>query len=68
MNVLLVTYVDPKQLTAATPPAVVVSNDSPALCSNLDPIEDIRIRAETVSSLLKDIMDFRPSRHWGINE
>ncbi len=72
MDMLLVTYADPKQLNAAEPPVVAVSTaistDSPVLCSDPDPIEDIRVRAETVSLLLKDMMERQPTRHWGINE
>ena len=68
MNGLLVTYVDPKQLNAAETPAVVISNETPVHCSDSDPIEDIRVRAETVSLILKDMMDRHPTRHWGINE
>jgi hypothetical protein len=31
-------------------------------------IEEIHIRAETMTPLLKEILDFRPPPHWGINE
>jgi len=31
-------------------------------------IEEIHIRAETVTPLLRDILDFHPAPHWGINE
>ncbi|MGC9941392.1 MAG: hypothetical protein ABSE48_06125 [Verrucomicrobiota bacterium] len=68
MNGPLVISVDPKQLNAAVTAAIVASTDSPVSPPNSDPIEDIRVRAETVSSLLKDMMDRHPSRHWGINE
>ena len=68
MNGLLVTSVDPKQLNAAEIPAVVVSNETPVPGSHPDPIEAIRVRAETVSLILKDMMDRHPVRHWGINE
>jgi len=26
------------------------------------------VRAETMTSLLKDILDYQPATHWGINE
>lgn len=31
-------------------------------------VEEIQIRAETVTPLLKEILNFRPPPHWGINE
>jgi hypothetical protein len=31
-------------------------------------IEDIHHRAETVTTLLKKFLDYRPPPHWGINE
>jgi len=31
-------------------------------------IEDIHRRAETVTTLLKKFLDYRPPPHWGINE
>jgi hypothetical protein len=31
-------------------------------------IEEIHLRAETMTPLLKEILDFRPPPHWGINE
>ena len=68
MDMLLVTSANPKQLNAAETSAVVVSTDSTMLCSDTDPIEDIRVRAETMSLLLKDMMERHPTRHWGINE
>jgi len=33
-----------------------------------DALEDIRVRAETVSNLLKEIMDHGVTRHSGIND
>jgi hypothetical protein len=30
-------------------------------------IEEIHIRAETITPLLKNILDFRPPEHWDIN-
>lgn len=38
---------------------------APALLYN---IEEIHMRAETVTPLLKEILDFHPVPHWGINE
>jgi hypothetical protein len=64
----LVISLDPKQLSASEASVILASTDSPVPCPDADPIEDIRVRAETVSSILKDMMDRQPSRHWGINE
>ena len=73
MNELLITSVNPKPpvpvLTSATvgPEQLpVLPSESPT--SSPDPREDIRVRAETVSSLLRGIPEYRPRRHWGIND
>ena len=63
----------PERLNAAIPASVVATASitvfpSPAGPINPDPLEDIRVRAETVSSLLKEIMDRGTMRHWGIND
>jgi hypothetical protein len=69
MDVIVVTSGDPAPLNAAVPPTIIVSKDAAApLAPATDPMEDIRVRAETVSSLLKDMMNLPPTRHWGINE
>jgi hypothetical protein len=31
-------------------------------------IEEIHHRAETISPLLQELLEFRPPPHWGINE
>ena len=31
-------------------------------------IQEIQMRAETVTPLLKEILDFHPASHWGIEE
>ncbi len=31
-------------------------------------IKEIHVRAETMTSVLKDILDHHPTAHWGINE
>ena len=72
MSMLLITSLDPKQLNAAVASTIVDLDNQPALSSKAeaslsDAMEDIRVRAETMSSLLRDIID-RPPRHWGINE
>jgi len=63
----------PGQFSATNPPPVVATGDLTALPSlsgayTPDPLEDIRVRAETVSILLKELMDRGSMRHWGINE
>jgi hypothetical protein len=72
MSMLLRTSLNPKQLNAAAASTIVDLDNQPALSSQAeatlsDAMEDIRIRAETMSSLLRDMID-RPPRHWGINE
>jgi len=34
----------------------------------LETIDEIHLRAETMTSLLKGILDYQPATHWGINE
>ena len=36
--------------------------------TEFEAIEAIHGRAETMTSLLRDILEFHPSTHWGINE
>jgi hypothetical protein len=48
--------------------ALITDADGLLPVPRLDPEEDIRLRAETMTSTLKGIIDFRPPRHWGINE
>ena len=72
MNMLLGTSLNPKQLNAAAVSTIGDLDKLPSLSSQAettlsDAMEDIRVRAETMSSLLRDIID-RPPRHWGINE
>jgi hypothetical protein len=72
MSMLLITSLNPKQLNAAAASTMGDLDNLPPLPSKAeatlsDAMEDIRVRAETMSSLLRDIID-RPPRHWGINE
>jgi hypothetical protein len=57
--------VSPANVIAASDLKTLPSSSGEILC---DPLEDIRVRAETVSKLLKEIMDRGATRHWGINE
>jgi hypothetical protein len=72
MSTSLVTS-DPKLLNSPVFPVVAVPEHPLAFSSQSemalsDPIEDIRVRAQTMSSVLREIIEQRPSRHWGINE
>lgn len=42
-------------------------NDAPVQ-GELDEIEEIHVRAETITSVLKGILDHHSAAHWGINE
>jgi hypothetical protein len=42
-------------------------NDVP-VPGEIEEIEEIHVRAETMTSLLKGILDLHPAPHWGINE
>jgi hypothetical protein len=42
-------------------------NDAP-MPGELGEIEEIHARAETMTSLLKGILELHPAPHWGINE
>ena len=61
-------------VAAVCPIGMLDTGDSPLLScavelNGSDPLEDIRIRAETVSKVLQEIVDRRTTRrHWGINE
>jgi hypothetical protein len=73
MKQLLTTNALPAQMDAVIPPTVLATANLPALpsvsgASVPDALEDIRVRAETVSNLLKEIMDHGVTRHWGIND
>jgi hypothetical protein len=44
------------------PEAIVARLDSALL------LEAIRVRASTLTPVIEEILHFRPSSHWGINE
>jgi hypothetical protein len=48
--------------------AVVSLQHAEAMPGELKTIEEIHTRAETMTSLLKNILDYEPVPHWGINE
>jgi hypothetical protein len=68
MDALLVNSPEPKLLIRDTPDSLLVAADTAPPVPASDPIEDIRVRAETVSSVLRDIINQPSMRHWGINE
>lgn len=47
---------------------IVLSHNAEPLPGELDTIEEIHTRAETVTSLLKSILDYQPATHWGVND
>ena len=58
---------DPPELEL-TPDA---TEPSQAVSAELNPtsiLETIRVREITLTPLMKEILQFRPSSHWGINE
>ena len=61
-------------LADPTNPAVVIAAGNPSdpgqMAEHLPhcTIETIRERAETMTPLLKEMMEYRPAEHWGINE
>jgi hypothetical protein len=48
--------------------AVMLLHHADPMPGELESIEEIHVRAETMTSLLKDILDYQPATHWGINE
>jgi hypothetical protein len=71
MNATLVKPEEPKLLAASEDGAV--SNSLSQHRHETEPehlytIEEIHIRAETVTPLLREILDFHPAPHWVINE
>jgi len=48
--------------------AVLLLRNVESMPEEHDAIEEIHQRAETMTSLLKGILDYQPATHWGINE
>jgi hypothetical protein len=75
MNTQLITYSDPKSLTDGAKLFPVVA-DNNKFSEHLHDsegkphftVEEIRLRADTVSPLLQEMLDNRPPEHWGIND
>jgi hypothetical protein len=77
MNTQLITYTNPKSLPdgAKLFPVAAAKGESSQHRKDSEPkplftIEEIRLRVETVTPLLREIRDYRPTPadHWGINE
>jgi hypothetical protein len=64
MNALIPEPADLELMTdaAKTSGALVAELDSTST------LEAIEVRASTVTPFMKEILQFRPSSHWGINE
>jgi hypothetical protein len=48
--------------------AVLLLHHVDSMPGELDTIEEIHQRAETMTVLLREILDYQPATHWGINE
>jgi hypothetical protein len=75
MNTQLITYTNPKSLPDGVKlfPVVAADNESPEHRHDSEAtphytIEEIRLRVETVSPLLQEMLDHQPADHWGIND
>jgi hypothetical protein len=69
MNAAINISSGPKLLADPTNPVLmaVTTNTPPEHLPHCT-VETIRERAETVTPLLKEILDHWPTEHWGINE
>ncbi len=47
---------------------VLLGHHDESVPDELHEIEEIHARADTMTSILKDILDHHPAAHWGINE
>jgi hypothetical protein len=59
---------EPKSLADVAANAVLLEPPHDPKPTRLYTIEEIHLRAITVTPLLKEILNFRPPPHWGINE
>ena len=64
--------IKPKPAGGQSGGSLTRKNASPQLSESSHSVsvyfEEIRNRAETISPLLKELLDRRPPPHWGINE
>jgi hypothetical protein len=74
MNTRLITYTNPKSLPEGAKlfPVTATTESSQRLHDSTPKahftIEEIQLRVETVTPLLREIRDYRPPDHWGIND
>jgi hypothetical protein len=75
MNTQLITYTDSKSLPDGSKLfSVVADNNISSECQQVSEerphftVEEIRLRVDTVSPLLQEMLDHQPADHWGINE
>jgi hypothetical protein len=71
VNATLVRPEEPKLLAASEDGAVsnsLLEHRHDSEPAHLYSIEEIHIRAEMLTPLLKEIRDYQPTDHWGINE
>jgi hypothetical protein len=75
MNTRLINYTNPKSLPdgAKLFSGTATTNESSQRLHDSEPkslftIEEIQLRVETVTPLLREIRDYRPPDHWGIND
>ncbi len=47
---------------------VLLEHHDESVPVELHEIEEIHARADTMTSILKDILEHHPAAHWGINE
>jgi hypothetical protein len=63
---------DPRLTTETRPGLTVKKNDTPGKAkgppAHSFTIDEIQNRAEAISPLLKELLDFRPPPHWGLND
>jgi hypothetical protein len=72
MNASINIYSNPKLLAHSAEPVLISlynaenrhSLESLPICT----VENIQVRADTVTSTLREILDYRPAERWGINE
>jgi hypothetical protein len=74
MNAAINISSGPKLLADSTNPVCIITAGNPSEQGQVSEhlphctVETIRERAETVTPLLKEILEHWPTEHWGINE
>jgi len=65
MNTMLIKYTNPKALSDVEKP---LEHRHTSKTGHAYTVEAIRIRVETVTPLLRDMLDSQSVDHWGIND